>query len=190
MDDFSPQTELAGLREDFVAIERMLEIAPEELARTATWVSGWSAEEHLAHLALANELVCRNVRSLIKGQGLLVVDEGEPPPEALAVLAAGRFPRGAAQAPRMVRPPDPVQREFLVEWLQENRAEFEELAGRCDEIEAATKCVPHQILGPLSASRWVRFAAMHTRHHLDIAREVLAATMQRQAAPGRESTGQ
>jgi hypothetical protein len=35
--------------------------------------------------------------------------------------------------------------------------------------------VPHQILGPLTAARWVRFAAMHTRHHLDIAREVLAA---------------
>ena len=172
--DICPATELAHLREDYLAIERLLARAPEELERKAEHVSGWSAAQHLAHLALANELVIRNVKSLLKGSGPLVQGSGEPPPEALAVLQAGRFPRGAAQAPRMVRPPDEVRRDYLTQWIAEGQAEFTALSARSEEILAAGKCISHQVLGPLTAARWVRFAAMHTRHHLDIAREVLA----------------
>jgi hypothetical protein len=174
--EFCPATELARLREDYVAIERLIERSSAELARVAPRVSGWSAEQHLAHLALANELVCRNLRSLLRGSGALVVPTGEPPPDALAVLQSGRFPRGAAQSPRMVRPPEVVRRDFLLEWLEQSRQEFESLAALSGEIEAAAQRIPHQILGALTAVQWVRFAAMHTRHHLDIAREVLAAT--------------
>ncbi|HVS17034.1 MAG TPA: DinB family protein [Planctomycetota bacterium] len=175
MSDFCAATELARLREDYVAIERLLQRSDERLARVVPPVSGWSAEQHLAHLALANELVCRNLRSLLKGSGALVIDEGDPPADALAVLESGRFPRGAAQAPRMVRPPEQVRRDYLADWLAGNRLDFDELSARTGEIEAASKRIPHQVLGPLTAARWLRFAAMHTRHHLDIAREVLSA---------------
>lgn len=175
MSDFCPATELARLREDYCAIARLLERSGEGLSRIAVPVSGWSADQHLAHLALANELVCRNLRSLLRGSGALVQDEGEPSAESLAILQSGRFPRGAAQSPRMVRPPEQVRRDFLSDWLASNRLDFEELSARTGEIEAAQKRIPHQVLGPLTAVRWLRFAAMHTRHHLDIAREVLAA---------------
>lgn len=175
MSDFCAATEFARLREDYVAIERLLERSDASLTRVVPPVSGWSAEQHLAHLALANELVCRNLRSLLKGSGALVQDEGDPAPDALAVLEAGRFPRGAAQSPRMVRPPEQVRRDYLADWLSSNRLDFDELSARAGEIEVASKRIPHQVLGPLTASRWVRFAAMHTRHHLDIAREVMAA---------------
>ncbi len=180
MSSFCPRTELARLHEDLIAIRRLLERPGEELALVAPRVSGWSADQHLAHLALANELVCRNVKSLLKGEGPLLVDKGEPPPDALAVLQAGRFPRGAAQAPRMVRPPEQVRRDYLIEWIEGNLREFDQLASQGDAIEAAAKRIPHQVLGPLSAVQWVRFAATHTRHHLDIAREVQAAAMARQ----------
>lgn len=175
MSDFCPATELARLSEDYGAIARLLERSADSLARVVPPVSGWSAEQHLAHLALANELVCRNIKSLLRGSGALVQDEGDAPPEALAILVSGRLPRGAAQSPRMVRPPEEVRRDFLAEWLANNRLDFEQLAARTGEIEAAQKRIPHQVLGPLTAVRWVRFASMHTRHHLDIAREVLAA---------------
>jgi hypothetical protein len=175
LSDFCPATELARLREDYGAIARLLERSGDSLARVVPPVSGWSAEQHLAHLALANELVCRNLKSLLRGSGALVQDDGDPSAEALAILTSGRFPRGAAQSPRMVRPPEQVRRDFLAEWLASNRLDFEELSARTGEIEAAHRRIPHQVLGPLTASRWVRFAAMHTRHHLDIAREVLAA---------------
>ena len=38
----------------------------------------------------------------------------------------------------------------------------------------------HQLLGPLSAALWVRFAAVHTRHHLLITREMLSADVSTQ----------
>jgi len=89
MDDFCPATELAHLREDYLAIERLLARDPELLDRKAPHVSGWSAAQHLAHLALANELVVRNLRSLLKGEGPLVLEEGEPPLGGVVVLSRG-----------------------------------------------------------------------------------------------------
>ena len=52
---------------------------------------------------------------------------------------------------------------------------FTAFARQCAELEAAPARVPHQLLGPLSAALWVRFAATHTRHHVAIAREILTA---------------
>jgi hypothetical protein len=173
--EFSLESEFASLDESYREIERLLALPAETARRVAPAVSGWSVEQHLAHLSLANELVARNLRSLLKGAGPFVLASGEAPPEALAVLAAGRLPRGKAQSPRIVRPPDTVNREYLSDWLAGNRRDFEELRGKCEELRATTGKVPHQILGPLNAVQWTRFAAVHSRHHLDIAREVAAA---------------
>jgi hypothetical protein len=136
-------------------------------------VSGWSPEQHLAHVALANELVLRNVKSIAKGSGLLLVQGGEPKPGVLAMLAEGALPRGRAQAPRMVRPPDSIERELLHQWLADGRNELAALDPAT--LAPGELKVPHQLLGPLDAPQWARFAAVHTRHHLVIVREVLEA---------------
>lgn len=166
--------QFAALRDAYAEIDGMLAQDPAELARVETAVSGWSAEQQLAHLALANELICRNVKNLARGEGLFVQPDGEPISEALPMLESGVIPRGRVQSPRMVRPPPRVQRELLVEWIAGNRREFEELERDSDAIERATARVPHQTLGPLTAPLWIRFAAVHTGHHVAIAREILA----------------
>lgn len=173
MSSFSARAELERLRAHYRRIAELLE--SEELARLAPEVSGWSSEQHLAHLALANELAFRNVQSLLAGSGLFVVEEGEPVPQALAVLESGLFPPRAAQAPRMVRPPDKVERGLLLGWIADNRRDFEALSGRELELEAAPRRVPHQLMGPLSAIQWLRFAAIHTGHHLAICGQVGSA---------------
>jgi hypothetical protein len=170
---FEPRANLAALRSSYAEIERWLELPRERLHRVDSSVSGWNAEQHVVHVALANELVGRNLKNLLKGSGLLVVDSGEPVDGALEILASGRIPRGQAQAPRIVRPPELVERAYLLEWLEGNRRDFAEAAERVDELERATKRIPHQILGPLTAVLWVRFAAVHTEHHLAIARELV-----------------
>ena len=73
-------------------IDRLLAMPPRELRRAAAKVSAWTAEQQVAHVTLANELVIRNLHSLIKGSGMFVVDGGEAPEQALAVLAAGGEP--------------------------------------------------------------------------------------------------
>ena len=172
--DFPFEPEFAALRELYGEIDALLARPADDLRGVRPEVSGWNAEQHLAHISLANELVVRNLRSLLKGAGPFVVESGGPAPAALEVLASGRFPRGAAQAPRIVRPPETVVREYLEDWISGNRRDFEELSGRVAELAATSLKVPHQILGPLSAAQWTRFAAAHTRHHLEIVREIRA----------------
>lgn len=168
----SPTADLDALRGLLARIDGF--VAHPAFASVAPAISGWSAEQHVAHLTLANELVLRNLKNLARGEGLLVQRGARPSPEATALLAAGAIPRGRAQSPRMVRPPEVIERELLLGWLADGVRGYAELdpAGlRDDDV-----CVPHQLLGPLNGVHWMRFALVHTRHHLVIAREVLSAT--------------
>lgn len=135
-------------------------------------ISGWCALEHVSHVALANELIVRNLETLSANSGMLLLSEGEPSAEALAVLLSGQIPRGRAQSPRMVRPPAKIDRALLSEWLHTAERGFAKFAQQSALLAAAPGRVPHQLLGPLSATLWVRFANVHTRHHLAIAEEV------------------
>jgi hypothetical protein len=165
---------LADLLQTYDRIDTLLETTPVEIrTRVVSHVSGWSCQQHLAHLALANELCARNLASLARGEGLLVQRGGEADPRALEVLAAGRLPRGEAQSPRMVRPPAEVDPELLRTWLDDGRAAFAALDPAT--LVGSELKIAHQVLGPLDATQWARFACVHTHHHLEIAQEVLAA---------------
>src|SRR5206468_1616265 len=117
MPTFDPAADLAALGVLQEGMEELLVREPATLGRVVPSVSAWSSEQHLAHIALANELVLRNLKSLATGRGSLVVRGAESDPRAVAVLADGRLPRGQAQAPRMVRPPERVERALLEQWL-------------------------------------------------------------------------
>jgi hypothetical protein len=170
---FDPAVQLPHLRALCGVIDELVERPAVALRTPAPAISGWTAEQQIAHVALANELVVRNLRSLARGSGALVVPGGEPIPAAIPMLVAGRIPRGRAQSPRMVRPPAEFDRELLLRWIADDRREIESLDPA--SIVANGLCVPHQLLGPLDAPRWLRFAVVHTRHHLEIAFDVLRA---------------
>lgn len=177
--ELSPAADLLALRELLASIDGFVEHPA--FASAVPAISGWSAEQHVAHLTLANELVLRNLKNLARGEGLLVQRGVRPSAEAAALLAAGAIPRGRAQSPRMVRPPEVVERELLLGWLADARRGYGALDParlRDDDV-----CVPHQLLGPLNGMHWMRFALVHTRHHLVIAREVLAASADGVADP-------
>lgn len=180
MSAFDPAVQLPHLRTLCGVIDGLVERHGDILRVPAPAVSAWTAEHQIAHIALANELILRNLKSFARGSGVLIVRGGEPIPEALPILVSGRIPRGLAQSPRMVRPPAEVERELLLRWIADDRREIEALEAasiRPDELR-----VPHQMLGPLDAPQWLRFAVVHTHHHLEIALEVLRA----QAGPGFE----
>jgi hypothetical protein len=165
--------ELRGAFERAAALEAL---GAERLSAKPAAHGGWSPHEHLAHLALAAELCLRNVQSLVAREGLLIRPDGEPLPAALDTLRAGHIERGIAEAPRMVRPPAAIDPALLSRWLQDGRAALEALARDPAAVDAAPGRIPHQLMGPLSAAQWVRFAAVHTQHHVAIARELLAAS--------------
>jgi len=109
-------------------------------------------------------------------KGRLIQSEGELDPVAAAVLARDSAERGAAKAPRIVTPDDEVNREFLAMEQRGNRETLGKLEEIADEIPEAPGWIPHQVLGPLRAAHWLRFAALHARHHLAIVEDVVQGT--------------
>ena len=177
MDPFDPAANLAELDAQLERLAEVLALPEERLLAKATDVSGWCAGEHAFHQILACDLSFKNVIALVKDQGRLV---REPPAadrrsdEALAILATGVIPRGVAEAPRFVTPPPRLDLALVKQILGEVSDQRARLATDIDALRAAPRAIPHQLLGDLSAVEWVRFARVHTAHHLVILDEVLA----------------
>ncbi len=176
MTRFDARTELDGFTAAALDIVRLLAADERVLSARAPTVSGWSAVEHASHATLANELILRNLVNLSRGSGMLVVADAVQNERALAVLADGVLPRGEVKSPRMVVPPSDVDLRTACEWagkfaedLAAFRRDFDPTA------ERARLYVSHQTLGPLDLGQWARFGGTHSRHHVTIAREVLAA---------------
>lgn len=174
MTESSLRDDLRAYREAAHDVERLLTGESALLERPIERISGWSPVQHVAHLTLANELVLKNMLSLAKGAGMLVVFEASQIPRALEVLAAGKLPRGEAKSPRMVVPPTDVDTRVAREWAAKFTSDLEAHTTTLN-LDHTPRCyVPHQLLGPLDLAQWVRFGLIHTRHHLTIAREILA----------------
>ena len=75
----------------------------------------------------------------------------------------------------MVTPDETVEPRFLEMELKGNREVLEGLEAIAEDIAGAPAWIPHQELGPLSAAHWLRFAALHARHHWAIVRDIRAA---------------
>jgi hypothetical protein len=133
--------------------------------------SGWSPAQHLSHVALANGRILKAIVALARGRG--TPRPGPPADGARAVLESGAIPRGTAQAPPGTGPGDVVDLAATRRLLDETRRGFAglELSG-----VAADLARDHPALGPLTAAEWVRFAAVHTRHHVAIVAELLGSS--------------
>ncbi len=173
--DIDVEHEFARIEACFDEFEGWALGGPDVLERRAPGVSGWSVAQHIYHAALATDLALGHVRALVAGKGRLIVQEGALDPRAAEVLANDATPRGEAEAPRMVTPDAEVNPDFLAMEQRGNRSVLAGLRASAGEIPAAQGWIPHQILGPLAATHWLRFAALHARHHGAIARDVLAA---------------
>ncbi|MDP6740476.1 MAG: DinB family protein [Planctomycetota bacterium] len=169
------------LDEDLIGLQAALnccqDLGGRESVRDAgdPGVSGWTAAQHLYHTALACDLSLRNVEGLVAQKGLLIVKGAQTSEETIKLLAKEEFQRGQAESPRMVRPDTEVNPQFLAREQEGNQATLESLRRCRDEIATAPDHIPHQVLGPLTAAMWLRFARLHTLHHLAIIEDILTA---------------
>jgi len=170
----SLEDDLEELAVQLQRVNVVLALPEERLLARAPDVSGWSAGAHVFHLVLACDLSLRNAASLAKDTGRLVRAPEDRKDEALAILEAGVIPRGVAQAPRFVTPPPRLDLKLAQQLLDEVGQARAALAADLDALRAAPRVIPHQLLGDLTGPEWVRFARVHTNHHLQILDEVLA----------------
>jgi len=171
---FPAATSIAGLERQYDRLERLLALPAEELFQPVPAASGWSPAEHLFHLSFANEFSFKNVLALVAEEGLLIRPLRSRPPEGEEFLRRGRLPRGV-EAPRFVRPPRQLDPATLASFVTASRALLTTAAERADAIDRAPRGIPHQVLGDLEAPLWLRFARVHTAHHLGIVREIRRA---------------
>ena len=164
--------ELASLSRLAAQVTTLLALPePRLLARDETR-SGWSPAEHLFHLSFANEMSLKNAASLVAEKGMLIRPLTPLVPQAAEILRRGILPHGT-EAPRFVRPPAVIDLPFLREIASEVSAATAKLAEHPAALAEAPNGIPHQALGVLSAEQWVRFARMHSVHHLRIVRRLL-----------------
>lgn len=86
----------------------------------------------------------------------------------IASLTAGFIPRGRAQSPQNVRPPEIILTEAIFKQLTEARKNIETLRN----LEATTN-FDHPVFGMLNKAQTIRFLEVHTDHHLKIISDVL-----------------
>jgi hypothetical protein len=164
--------EIAALKGMHAEIARLRSALGGRVAHVVPEISAWSIERHLYHAALSADLAFANVVALLEGKSPRIVMQGAPNELALRVFAAGGYPRGESQAPRAVWPPERPDPELLESELARNRESVGALEGRAEGIARAEGLIPHRQLGELSAAEWLRFARLHTEHHLAIAQEI------------------
>jgi hypothetical protein len=172
---FDPAAELGELERQLARLGERLALPPETLLAEAPEVSGWSTAAHVFHAVLACDLSLGNAAALARDAGKLVRGPQERRDEAQVILRAGSIPRGEAEAPRFVTPPARIDLDLARQLLEEVEGKRAGLAADLDALRAAPRTIPHQLLGDLTGPEWVRFARVHTDHHLVIVDEVLAA---------------
>ncbi|MFT4538088.1 MAG: hypothetical protein ACI841_003716 [Planctomycetota bacterium] len=171
--DIDPGLELRELR---AAYGRLIQLRA-ELGEAQFAVQGqlsqWSPAAHFYHLLLAGDLALRNVRSLVARKGRLIMQEGGPNALAREVLVRGTYPRGKSQAPRMVQPPDPIEKDLLAMEVDVFAKALDVADGLREEVLQAPGLIPHHALAELTAAQWLRFARLHTEHHLAIVADIV-----------------
>lgn len=85
----------------------------------------------------------------------------------LLVMTLGKIPRGRAKAPERVRPTS-IDKVIL-------ESHFEKTGKKIDELNTINNghYFLHPYFGNLRLKPAIRFLEIHTRHHLDIVRDIL-----------------
>ncbi|HEX8617000.1 MAG TPA: DinB family protein, partial [Thermoanaerobaculia bacterium] len=158
---------LVRVRRQLVEMRRLASL-PEAQLFAVTSVSAWTPSEHLDHsLKVATWIVQR------------VLD---PAPErgrpfsfiGLLILWSARIPRGRGKAPERVRGAR-ATREELMAAIDSLEAHLARLNASLLERKRGP-IVPHPMFGSLTPPQALRFAAVHTDHHLRIVKDVLRSS--------------
>ena len=144
----------------------------EVLRLRSSGISQWSVGQHCEHILKADRLNLRAIEMLLRGGGEPIDSSASSHP----VLVSGEIPRGVAEAPGFVMPEEepvskvlvPLAEKVLSGWSEK----LKELEGCTGTEDYMTRGIPHHEMGLLDIPTWIRFAMIHTRHHVDIAAEI------------------
>ncbi len=129
-------------------------------------ISGWSAAEQLDHTLKVDSSILRRLTESPEPPSL-------PKPINLAgrlILAIGWIPRGKAQSPKTLRG-EPADCAALSAALASVREQLGTVTQA--QVDRSKLLLPHPRFSGLTTQEALRFAVIHTEHHLKIVREIL-----------------
>lgn len=167
-----PETEARAVMRQIERITEILGWEESRLYARVEAVSGWSPAQQVQHVLLGLVRFASAVQALEVGTSEDILPKPAPKLMARALLLTGWIPRGRAQAPKTVVPDAIPGRAGLLDLLAATRARWTEVAPRAETLRRVRGALPHPMLGPFGASHWVRFARIHTDHHLAIVDDI------------------
>lgn len=84
------------------------------------------------------------------------------------VFLLGDFPRGVAQAPESVTPPETILTEDIIRQLED----VKERLSKASQLDP-DQFVEHPVFGPMGRNEALRFIEIHTDHHFKIIEDIL-----------------
>ena len=88
----------------------------------------------------------------------------------ILVFTINKIPRGRAQSPRWLQPTNNSTVEVLKNHFNITKGKLAEL-----QILKANNYIEHPVFGKLNLKPSIRFLEIHTKHHIDIIRDIIKA---------------
>jgi hypothetical protein len=141
-------------------------------------------EENIANCATLNQVISNATigwhieHSLLTINGIIEVLKKVEPNNykwkfnliRIVILATKKIPRGKAKSPESVVPKGSASRDVLTSNIYATQQKIEELNSLHKNAY-----FEHPLFGKLNLRHAIKFLEIHTRHHLDIIEEILAA---------------
>ncbi len=161
-------SEIHAVLQGLARVEGILGWPAERLYVIVESVSGWSPAQQVEHILLSLDRMLDVIDGLESGEDERIREKGAPRLMARALLMTGHIPRGRANAPEMVHPDAIPSRATLREKHGEVRSAADARAESVRILPGIPGVIPHGFLGFFNAAQWLRFARIHTDHHLAI----------------------
>ena len=157
---------LSRIRSQNERIRALVQSGDARLAAAQPRISAWSVSEHVDHVLKVAQSIVRRVNQA----------DAEPGKRGItflgrAVLLGGWIPRGRGKSPERLAGTRVAAAE-----IESSLAKLEQMMAAVviDACESSRRpTVPHPLFGGLTPTQALRFAVVHTNHHLRIVADIL-----------------
>lgn len=171
LDEWDLEKDFAKIAQQWDALEEVLR-SDEYFRVRVEDVSQWSCGLQAGHSVLVMNMIAKGIEEGLADPTRNAEETAVP--MAKMILKSGIMPRGVGKAPGLVMPLS-GDREHWLRMLGEARERWDAIAKKAGEVAESKAREKHPVFGFLTPAEWVRFAPIHTAHHLKIIRDILAA---------------
>lgn len=163
-----PKRELMKLGAAYGHAESLFSLSDREFYHVGDTLSLWSAAGHIYHIGKVNSFCFDRILKLYEDKSPEILQKGSPTITGRLAMSAGRMRKGWT-SPREFIAPDDIDRTQVRNAVIESKKLMAKVGEFLTELESLSGRLPHWEFGELKAVQWLRYARLHSWHHLKIA---------------------